>query len=118
MREPDRHGLLGLQPAVGAHGDVGGDLDGAAVEVEEAEAVPAAGVSIFPGSEISRTPAARSRSARASTSAGAAAPKAIRSRRFSSAWRSRMMYCSGEPSAARNEMPPSLATSVRPQTPE
>ena len=43
VRELDRDGLLLLDPAVLPDLDVGRDLDGAAVDVEEAEAVAAAG---------------------------------------------------------------------------
>ncbi len=43
MGQPHRNRLAGLDPAVPADGDVRADLDDAALVVEEAEAVPAAG---------------------------------------------------------------------------
>ena len=60
MGEADRDRLALLDPAVLADGDVGADLDGAALVVEEPEAVAAAGVCSVPGSLTSCTPSAAS----------------------------------------------------------
>ena len=104
--ELDRDRLAFLDLAVLADGDVGGHLDGAAVDVEEPEAVAAAGrlELVGLGDELDAGACRAARPARRRRPR-LAAPKEMRSRRFSSSLRRRTAYCSGEPSAARKAMP-------------
>ena len=115
MRDADRDGLALLDGAVLAGLDVGGDLDGAAVEVEEAEAVAAAGGLQRAGLADDLHAALAEVLGERVDGRPVSAPNAIRSSRFSSDWRSRTTYCSGEPSAAKYDRPLSVPCSVRPQ---
>ena len=116
VREADRDRLALLDLAVLPDGDVGADLDGAALVVEEPEAVAAAGglQRVRLADELD---AVGGRAARRGCRRRRGSPRRRRSGRSACRWpaRSRTTYCSGDPSAARKAMPESLCSAVRPQ---
>jgi hypothetical protein len=74
VRKPDRDGLALLDLAVLPVLDVGGDLDGPALDVEKRKPYPPPGVCSTSGSLTSWTPAVPRRAASSSTDARSAAP--------------------------------------------